>query len=890
MNDLRPDPDRLLDSLRAQQRAATRGKLRLFFGACAGVGKTYAMLQAARQRQAEGVDVLVGVAETHGRADTGALLDGLRTLPPKSIDYRGHQFDEFDLDTALECKPQLIVVDELAHSNVAGSRHQKRWQDIDELLGAGIDVYTTLNVQHIDSLNDVVGSITGVRVRETVPDRVFDLADDVTLVDLPVDELLLRLRQGKVYVQDAAQRAAGNFFRKGNLIALREIALRRTADRVDAQMREYRADQAISNVWQAKERLLVCVGNDNGAENLVRAAARLASRLQADWIAVHVTTPATERSDQKQRSQLNATLQLAERLGGESVMLSSSDAVLALVNYARTRNASRLVLGHRVIPAWRRKWLPGLADHLAQHAPQLDLLLVGVGDNTSRLNPGPLEAGPIPWLSYLKASTAIGIAGLIASLLLSYFELANIVMVFLLAVVLAAMRYGRGPGAWAALLAVVSFDFFFVPPRLSLSVHDTQYLFTFVLMLIVALIIGQLTAKLRFEAEAARQREQYSSQLARLARLLSGALTREQIVSLALEELEPALNAHCWLLLPDSREQLHSDGANAAVDLSIAQWVFDHAQPAGRGTSTLPSAMAHYYPLSAPTRTRGTLVLMPADEAQLQDGDWQRHRDACAAQIALALERIHFVDIAQEALLSMEGERLRNSVLAAVSHDLRTPLTSLVGIADMLEAAENNSEQRRELLDALREKAHSTAGLVGKLLDMARLQSGTLSLKREWHSLEEIVGSARRQLEETFASHRLETHLPSQLPLCEVDAVLIERVIVNLLENAVKYTPTGSTIAISASVSDGRLAVAIEDNGPGFPEGQEERLFHKFERGEHEGSLPGVGLGLAICRAIVEAHGGQIHAERSAMGGARIVFTLPMGTPPAIEQETEETI
>lgn len=891
MTDLRPDPDRLLEALQEEEAAAARGKLKIFFGACAGVGKTFAMLQAAKQKQADGVAVVIGAVETHGRAETAALLDGLIILPSRKIQYRDKLLAEFDLDAALKLKPPLIIVDELAHSNVEGSRHQKRWQDVEELLAAGIDVYTALNVQHIESLNDVVGSITGIRVRETVPDRIFDIADNVTLVDLPPDKLLIRLSQGKVYLADAAERAAKNFFRKGNLIALRELALRRTADRVDAQMRAYRADRSISSVWQAKERLIVCIGAGPSGEKLVRAAGRLAAKLQADWIAVYVETPALQRLSAAGRNRVLDILKLAEEMGAETATLAGSDAADTLAAYAKSRNASKLVVGHRLKAGWRRKLLPGLADRLAERAVELDLYLVGVDES---VRPAPEPTSPRPpvyWLGYVAAALSVAVTTALAALLLSVFELSNVVMVFLLAVVLVAIRYGRGPGALAAALAVANFDFFFVPPKFTFTVNDTQYLFTFAMMLAVALVIGQLAAKLRFEADVARRRERRASELAGLAQQLSGALTVEQIVTVAIDRIDAIFQAKSAVLLPDSHERVREphEGGKAATldahDASVAQWVYDQQQPAGQGTNTLPSAAARYLPLKAPMRVRGVLAIQPQDAHLFNMPEDMRLLDTCVAQIALALERVHFVEVAQDALVSMEGERLRNGLLAAVSHDLRTPLTTVVGFADTLARDDVTPEVRRELALTLRDKARGITDLVNKLLDMARLQSGAVKLRRDWQSMEEVVGSACRQLDSVLQTHRVHTRLPANLPLCEFDPVLIERVLVNLLDNAAKYTPTGSDISISARTDDAVLTVTVEDNGPGLPAGREEKLFGKFERGDAESIQPGVGLGLAISRAIVEAHGGRIHAENRSEGGARFTFTLPLGTPPTLAEE-----
>jgi len=887
MTDVRPDPDRLLEVVQREEARKRRGRLKIFFGACAGVGKTYTMLSTARQRRAEGIAVLIGIVETHGRAETAALLEGFPLLPSRKVEYRGRTFAELDLDAALALKPQLILVDELAHNNIEGSRHRKRWRDVEELLAAGSDVYTTLNVQHLESLNDVVGRITGVRVAETVPDHVFDAADEVTLVDLPPDDLLERLKEGKVYLPEQALRAATNFFRKGNLIALRELALRRTADRVDAQMRAYRADQAIHHVWQAKERLIVCVGPTADNETLVRATARLAAKLHADWIAVYVETPALQRQPRAERSRILDALKLAGELGAETTTLAGADAAATLIAYAATRNADKLVLGQPRRPLWKRLLRPSLADQLVAATRELDVFLIRLDEKprtpvptTVRLE--PLAAG---W-GYVWAVAICAVTTVLAAALLSVFDLANVVMVFLLAVVGVALRFGRGPGALAACLSVAAFDFFFVPPKFSFTVRDAQYLFTFALMLVVALVIGQLAAQLRYEARIAQNRERRTAELAALARELSGALTAAQIIDIANRRLDAIFQARSAVLLPDSHEQVREPHVEqkavrlADADLAVAQWVYDHQQPAGLGTTTLPAAAARYLPLKAPMRTRGVLAFQPADAALLDEPEEMQLLDACVAQIALAIERVHYVEVAQDALVTMESERLRNSLLSAISHDLRTPLTALVGLADALAAERLADASRRELAAAIRDKAQRLTALVTNLLDMARLQAGTVQLKRDWHAIEEVVGSALRQMTEPLARYRVITDIPPDTPLCEFDPVLIERVLVNLFDNAAKYTPPGSTLTVKATYDAKWLQVAVEDDGPGLPAGQEEKLFEKFERGAAESAKPGVGLGLAICRAILNAHGGEIHAENRVEGGARFVFRLPLGTAP----------
>ncbi|WP_175664993.1 DUF4118 domain-containing protein [Burkholderia ambifaria] len=919
----RPDPDQLLDKLQRDEEKQRRGQLKIFFGASAGVGKTYAMLQAARQRLQDGVDVVVGIVETHGRGETAALLDGLDVLPLARIEYRGRTLAEFDLDGALARAPQLILVDELAHSNVQGARHLKRWQDVYELLDAGIDVYTTVNVQHLESLNDVVGAITGIRVWETVPDRVFDAADEVTLVDLPAEELLERMRDGKVYLAQQAERAVRNFFRKGNLIALRELALRRTADRVDAQMREYRADRSIQRIWQARERLLVCVGPGPEAPTLVRAAARLAASVRADWIAVYVETPRLQRLPDARRQRTLDALKLAAELGAETATLAGDDAVAALIGYAKVRNVSKIVAGGSSKVGLVRRFARPFGEKLAERAGDVDLMLIRASAS-DEVRAVPLDAGARDWRDafahlgtrrsplqhYLYAAAICAAITGVASVVSARLDLTNLVMLYLLGVVFSAVRLGRGPGVLQSFLSVAAFDFFFVPPRMSFSVSDTQYLLTFFGMLLTSLVISHLTSTLTRQASIAQRRERRTGAIYAMARELGAALTTEQIVEIGSRHVGEVFRARVAFLLPDSADQVRQkieepDAVvtltGADLDCDVGQWVYDQQKPAGRGTDTLPATTALYLPLKAPMRTRGVLAVASRDPRELEVPEQLRMLDAFAAQIALALERVHYVEIARDALVNMESERLRNSLLSAISHDLRTPLTTIVGFSSMLAnaraaaphtpAAERSAQREGELVDAIHDEALRMTGIVTNLLDMARLQAGSVQLKREWSLLEETVGAALAACKRVLAQHPARVSLPADLPLLQMDAVLMERLFTNLFENAAKYTPADTPIDIGAErvTDDGHpfVRVHVDDHGPGLPSGMETRIFDKFTRGEKESATPGIGLGLAICRAIVEAHGGRIGALNRTgpdgrVTGARFWFTLPVDTPPAV--------
>lgn len=901
----RPDPDELLAQMRAQEARAQRGKLRIYFGANAGVGKTWAMLSAAQRARQAGHDVAIGVVETHGRADTAALLAGLEQLPRRAMPYRGRVLHEFDLDAALARRPEVILVDELAHSNVEGSRHAKRWQDIEELRAAGIEVWTALNVQHLESLNGTVGAITGVRVHETVPDAVLDEAEEVVLVDATPDELTARLAAGKVYVPQQARQASQNFFRKGNLIALREIALRRTAEHVEDDVRGWRVEQSSSQgggpraelmaAWNTSGAILVCVGPHAEAAQTVRTAARLAGQLSVSWHAAYVETPSLQRLPAAERDRILAVLALAEELGAPTAVLTGDQVAPALASEAQRLNCATVVLGRpRRREGWRRWWPSGqrgIAQQLARLSPTLDIVSAGVAGSSRRLpraiaGPrGEEDDGPrARWPGYAWAAGTSVLITLLAMPLVHVLEGANIVMLFLLGVVGVALRFGRGPAAFAALLNVAAFDYFFVDPRLSFGVSDWQYLLTFAVMSAVGLLIGQLTAGLRFAAGVSASRERRARSLFELTRDLSAALQAEQVVALGAAAVQGHFGGAALVLATDDNDRLVLPGATpAGFDGGVADWAFRHGQPAGLATATLSAQSWHYVPLKAPMRVRGVLALRPAHARWLLIPEQSQQLDTLARQIAIALERVHYVDVAQRAVLEIESERLRNALLGAISHDVRTPLTALIALAESLrELPEGPQAQAARAIVA---QAHELNALVGNLLDMARLESGVaggaVNLRRDWQSVEETVGAAIRAARTALGGTAVRTDLPADLPLVEFDAVLIERVLVNLLENAAKYG--APPILVSARVTDGALVLAVRDHGPGLParlKGREQTLFDKFTRGQAESATPGVGLGLAICKAIVSAHGGEIEAANAADGGAEFTVTLPRRAPP----------
>ena len=908
MADVRPDPDALLARVQREEAKAGRGKLKVFFGATAGVGKTYKMLEEARALKAKGVDVVVGYVEPHGRAETEALLEGLERLPYLLVAHRGATLRDFDLDAALARRPQVLLVDELAHSNpVEGAprpRHAKRHQDVEELRAAGIDVYTTVNVQHIESLNDVVAGITGVRMQETVPDSVFESADEVELIDLPPDELLERLHAGKIYLPEQILHAVDNFFRKGNLIALRELALRTTADRVDAAMRAYREGEAIRAIWAAGERLLVAIGPDEQGERLIRAGKRLATALHAEWIVVYVETPSLLRLPESERDRRIALLRLAESLGAEPVTLGGSSVGEELANYARERNVTRVLLGRPRRALWRRLFRPSTYGELLARSEGIDIHVVGGADETAaRRNPVLARAqvylgvappsGKRRWPAYAWAVGATALCTVLGMAMSPLFELVNIAMVYLLAGVLLAVRFGRGPAMLASILNVAAFDFFFVPPQLTFAVSDVQYLITFAIMLGVALVTSNLTASVRLQARVAGHRERRTALLYAMSRELAATRGAESMARVAVKHVSEVFDSQVVVLLPGADGRVrHPRGESVSgslhgADLALAQWVQDHGRAAGLGTDTLPGAEIVYLPLSGSQNVLGVLALLPANPRRVMLPEQFHLLETFAAQIALALERVQLAEQAHRASLDAETEGLRNALLASISHDLRTPLAVISGASSSLaERGERlASEERLALARSIYEQSQQMAQLISNVLQMTRLEAGGIAPARDWHSLAEIAGAALRRQGERLAGHRVEVALDGGLPLVRVDAALVEQVFANLLENAAKYTPAGTTVTLRAERRAGELLVSVEDDGPGLPAGDPDQLFAKFYRGAAESAIPGAGLGLAICRAVIALHGGRIWAERRPVRGAAFRFTLPLEQAPEVPAE-----
>ncbi len=787
---------------------SARGKLKIFFGAFPGAGKTNAMLTAAQRMRESGRDVVAGVVDTHESADR-LLLDGFETLPPPRVEGTPVA-GELDLDAALERHPQVLLIDDLAHANPPGARHPKRWNDADELLANGIDVFTTMSVQHLESLNDVVGEITGLREVETVPDTFFDTADETVMVDMSADELLVRLHEGKVHIGVEEKGREGTFFSKGSLLALREIALRRTADVVEDEVQKYRADKDIEGVWHTQEHVLVCVGPEPGAEHVVRTAARLANKLDADWTAVYVETPRLQRLAPEERARILAVVKLAEELGARTAILTGGEACAAIVEYAADQN-----IYQRRLPFSRT-----MSDAIAKANETIDVVEVGRGGTDAGLAPAAAPARPAEpgaraaekRVRYVWTVAACALTTFVAYLL-SSFDRTTIAMLYILTVVLLGVKWGRGPAIVAAVLNVLAFDFFFIPPRFSFVPTDPQHFFTFAVMLAVGVFIGQLAGNLRFQARVASHREKRARTLYEFARDLAQLRTTSQVIEMVEDFMSRHFRARVAVLVPDNSGTLVSPTARGMTnpfDSTAAQWAYDQAQSAGAGTDTLAGNEYLFLPLRSPTRTNGVLAVRPERTRDLFIPEQRHQFEIFATLVATALERVHYVDVARDALL------------------------------------------------------------------MAGIQSGDVELNLEPRPLEEIVHAALRSLGAILAKHKVDVEIPPELPTVPVDGGLMQRVFTSLIGNVAKHTPAGTHVTIAARALEDGIEASVEDNGPGVPKGREEAVFESFSRGDKPATRRGAGLGLAISRAIVEAHGGTIRAEPGRKKGARFIITLPM--------------
>lgn len=888
----RPSPEALLKLARAEEAEAGQGKLRIFLGYAAGVGKTYAMLAVAQQRKREGRDVVAAYVESHGRTETDALLAGLETIPKAQIEYQGVRLPELDLDAVLARKPQVALVDELAHTNAPGSRHDKRWQDVNELLNAGIDVFTTVNVQHFESLNDIVAQITGIVVRETVPDSLLDKAAEIRLVDIPPDELLQRLREGKVYIPSQATRAIEKFFQPGNLIALRELSLRRAASRIDEEMRAYMETRAIPGPWPAAERLLVCISGSPFGEKLMRTTRRLADEMKAPWHAVYIETPDSNKLVRENRERIWRDLRLAESMGAQVGTITATKVAEAIIEYASRHNVTKIVVGKPAKPRWREFLRPPIVDQIIRRSGEIDVYVVSMHSTEPREAPLARPRKAVPWAGLLAAMGLVAGATLICGLILPFISPTNMVMVYLLAVVVAATRLGRQPAMLTAVLGVLAFDFFFVSPHLTFAVADTEYLTTFAGLFTVGAVISTLVARGRERAEALQAREVQTASLYYLSRDLAVAADTVAITKAVIKNVREGVNAELVVFLADG-EQLAVVGADQGVKLDIkeqavADWAFRNRQAAGHGTNTLSSADFLYLPLSTSANILGVLGIRLEEEA---DYSSQQHRlllDAFASQTAMALERVQFSRQAEQAQILQARENLERALLNSISHDLRTPLSSVTGILSSLltEGELLNEKNRRDLLTTASEEAERLNRFVGNLLDMTRLEAGAVRLNMEPCDVEDLIGCALAALDRRLGDRSVNVRLPPGFPLVYMDMGLMTQVLVNLLDNALKYSLPDSPIEITARAEDAWLIIEIADHGHGVPEHDLKRIFDKFYRIPVPEGARGTGLGLSICKGVVEAHGGKIRAENRGGGGLRISIKLPIQA--SVQGENEQ--
>lgn len=856
-----------------------RGRLKIYLGMAAGVGKTYSMLADARADVGRGQEVVIGYLQAHGRKETEDLADGLERIPLRIDEHRGVRLEEFDLDAAIIRGPKVLLVDELAHSNAPGSRHAKRWQDVAELIERGIDVRTTINVQHIESLRDVVAQITGVFVQETVPDSFIELVDEVELVDIPPEELHTRLEEGKVYIPEKVDQAITGFFKKSNLLALRELALRHTAERVDVQMRQSRALQDVKEPWHANERILVCLGPNQMAPRVVRAAKRLSANLHAELIAVWVESPRQAGLSDEARARLEGAMKLAESLGARTVSLAGDDIVSEVLRFAEAENVTTIVLGKPVRKRWREIIFGSVVDQLVRSSGEIDVMVITGAEEQG--TPLIIRRKREPSTGYGMAATLAMLAGCtgIGFLMVGRFELANIVMLYLVAIVIASVRYGRREAITASILGVALFDFCFVPPQGTFAVTDIEYLVTFTIMLGVSLLISSLTLRLKEQTRASSIRERETAALYDLSRRLASAESPTEMAALVARKAADVCQGFAAVFGRDAEgraipmAESSSGFERSPKEEAVVAWVLENGRPAGKGTDTLAGSEGVYLPLMGTGKCIGAIGLRKASGEPLEPSS--RHMiEAVAHQLVVALDRLQFSRESQEAGLRVEREKLRSSLLSSVSHDLRTPLASIEGAAGILAEKGTLDSDSRELAETVREEAERLGRLVRNLLDMTRVEGGAVELNLDWYGLDELIANAIRFTGSQFEKP-VRVDLGPQLPLIKVDGVLVQQVFVNLLENAARHAGASAEVRVAVSADANGLQIDVTDDGPGIPLEDLDRVFDKFRR---SGSA-GFGLGLAICRAIVEAHDGTIVAMPAARG-AHFRLTFPRTEEP----------
>ena len=894
----RPSPEALLKQ--ASQENPGRGRLKIFLGAAPGVGKTYEMLSQGRHRRLDNVDTVIGVVETHGRIETDLLTKGFETVPKKRILYKGQVLAEMDLDAILQRRPRLVLVDELAHTNAPGSRHPKRYLDVEELLAAGIDVYSTLNVQHIESLNDVVAKITRVHVRETVPDSIIDRADEVELIDLTPEDLIQRLKEGKVYMPAQAEHAIRNYFVPGNLTALRELALRRTAQRVDEQMVDFMRAHAIAGPWEASERVLVCVSENPSSTSLIRYARRLADRLHASWSAIHIETTRSHRLGVTERDRIAEALRLAQRLGAQAVTIPAADAADGIVEYAQANNYTHIVIARSDRSRWSELVRGSVTHRLIRRAGGISVHVIAPerapeGDEERAL--ASHRVGPITGTEprdYAESLGAVLIALAVGLLLQQILGIASIALVFLTAVLVSAIAHGLWPALVASVVSALAYNFFFLPPLYTFTITDPENIVTLFFFTLTAVVASNLTARVRDQALVARNRAKMTEDLYQFSRKLAGVVALDDLLWATVYQIAAMLKVRVVLLLPEDdtitvRAGYPPEDTLEEADLAAAKWVWQTGREAGRGSDTLPGAKWLFLPMRTARGNVGIVGLDSDRSGPLLNPDQRRLFDALADQAALAIERINLAQDVDRARIAAETEKLRSSMLTSISHDLRTPLASILGSATSLKTYRSTLDEaeQTQLIETIKEEAERLNRFISDLLDMTRLEAGAIQPKSEIVDLSDIVGSALRRAQPLLAGHHVKIALQPDLPMVKLDPVLFEQVLFNLFDNAAKYAPDGTTISVAADQTGQSVTVRVLDEGDGIPEADLERIFDKFYRARAgDRQRAGTGLGLAICRGFVEAMGGTISAaNRDDRKGA--VFTIRLPLPAQVEAARE---
>ncbi len=886
--DGRPSPDALLNALPREG----RGRLKIFLGAAPGVGKTFEMLTVAQARRREGVDVVIGLVETHGRKETLALVDGLEMVARRTVDYRGHAVEEMDIDAILARCPKLVLVDELAHTNAPGSRHPKRYLDVEELLAAGIDVFTTLNIQHVESLNDVVAGITRIRVRETVPDSIIDRADDIEIIDLTPQDLIQRLKDGKIYIAHQAERAVKHYFMPGNLAALRELALRRTAQRVDDQMVDYMRSNSISGPWGASDRVLVHIDGGPGSVPLVRHTRRIADGLRGPWTAIHVEGGGWR--EQARQTGTAEAMRLAERLGGETVTVPGADAATAVVEYARANNFTHIIVAPSRRAHWTEIFLGSMAQRVIAKAGSIHVHVLA-GDATpeameaTSLNLRPPTLGA--WGgSFLSVALALGVAMLLRQVL----GITSVALVLLMGVLASAVAYGLTASLVACLLSVAAYNFFFLPPLYTFTISDPENVVTLSVFAVVAVVASNLTARMRVQTVTAQSRAKSTEELYQFSRKLAGAVSMDDVLWATVHQVALMLKVRVVVLLPGEQglavqAGFPPDDMLDEADLAAAKWTWQHNMPAGRGADTLPGAKRLFLPMQTGRGPTGVFGIDRDEPGPLLTPDGQRLLNSLSDQAALAIERVNLVRDVDQAKLQAETDRLRSALLTSISHDLRTPLASILGAATSLMSQHGELDEtgRTTMLKTIRDEAERLNRFIGNLLDMTRLEAGSLSFKGGLADLSDVVGAVLRRAKRLLSVYHVKVELQHDLPMLSFDMVLFEQVLFNLLDNAAKYSVGGSLIELRAARHGDRVWIELLDEGDGIPPEDLERIFDKFYRVRSaDRQRAGTGLGLAICRGFVEVMGGTITAaNRADRSGAIFTINLPVPVQMSLEEE-----